>query len=122
MKSMNLLESIEFNDEQAHAQPILADENNRILRFALKPGQLLKEHRAPSSAVRIIVLEGKGIFKGENEASVTCGANSIIVFEPNELHSVQAMDENLIFVAILQNTQENIPEFKAVGLLYNLNK
>lgn len=121
MKSMNLFEKIEFNDKKASAQPLLADENNRIIRFALRQGQFLQEHRVPSSAVRIIVLQGNGVFKGEQDKTITCGPNSLVVFEPNELHSVQALEEDLIFIAILQNTKELVSEFKPVGLLEELS-
>jgi hypothetical protein len=47
MKKMNLLENQEFNDLNPHAQTLLANNHNRIMRFMLKPGQLLKEHQSP---------------------------------------------------------------------------
>lgn len=117
MKSINLLEEIEFNDTRVLGQAILADKNNRIIRFALKAGQCLKEHRVPSSAVRIIVIKGSGVFSGEDNKGVELGPQSLIIFEPNEAHSVQALDMELVFVAILQGSPELKEAHKPVGLL-----
>jgi quercetin dioxygenase-like cupin family protein len=115
MKSIDLLENLEFNETKAHAQPLLANEHNRIMRFMLKPGQLLKEHQAPSSAVNIVIIQGRGIFSGAGE-SKELGPSSLIVFEPGEAHSVQALDQDLVFLLILKEAPD-LTSSKPVGMM-----
>ncbi len=49
MRTTNLLENLEFHGERPYAQPLYVDEHGRVIRFMLKPGQTIEEHRAPSS-------------------------------------------------------------------------
>lgn len=106
MKTIDLLENLEFSDRGAHAQALLANRDNRIMRFVLKPGQAIKEHAAPSSSVSIIVLQGRGVFCGGDGQAQEQGPNALIFFEMGEPHSVRALDEDLVFVAILKEAPE----------------
>jgi len=63
MESLNLMEGIKFNDSHPIARPIHVDKNGRVLQFALKPGQVLKEHSSASSPVYLLVLKGEGVLK-----------------------------------------------------------
>jgi quercetin dioxygenase-like cupin family protein len=47
MKAYSLLENLEFHDKNPYAEPLLVNENSRILRFTLRPGQEVREHEAP---------------------------------------------------------------------------
>lgn len=116
MKKMNLLENQEFNDLNPHVQTLLANNHNRIMRFMLKPGQLLKEHQSPSSAVNIVVLEGHGLFSDAEGNTQELGPLDLIVYEPGEKHAVQALEQNLVFLAILKESP--MQEFsKEVGVM-----
>ena len=64
MKTTNLIEGIQFGDIEARGEPLYVDKLGRVIRFALKPGQSMREHNAPSSPVYIVVLKGKGMFAG----------------------------------------------------------
>ena len=101
MKTFQLLENIEFHDKNPYAQPLQVDENGRILRFALKPGQIVHEHTAPHSPVYLVVLQGNGLFAGADGVELKFGPNTLLTFEPDEPHSIQALDEELVFLALL---------------------
>ncbi|MCP4369330.1 MAG: hypothetical protein GY797_14625, partial [Deltaproteobacteria bacterium] len=64
MKTVKLLDGLEFHDKDPYAQPLHVDKNGRALRFTLRPGQSVQEHNAPQSPVFIVVLKGHGLFSG----------------------------------------------------------
>ena len=101
MKTFELFENIIFNDDNPNAEPLHVDRNGRILRFALQPGQLVKEHKAPHSPVNIIVLQGEGNFSAGDGVFQKFGPQSMLLFDPGEAHSIQALDEPLVFLVIL---------------------
>jgi len=101
MKTMQLLDSLEFHNEHPYAQPLFVAENGRVLRFMLKPGQNIEEHNVPGSPFFIVVLKGEGMFAGDDEKEQQFGPNSLLIFDPREGHSVRALDEELIFVGFL---------------------
>ena len=87
MKTVQLLENLEFHDKDPYAQPLHVAKTGRILRFTLKPGQEVVEHSAPDSPVYL------------KEAQF--GPNSLLIFEPGEEHSIRAEDEELVLIAFL---------------------
>ncbi len=109
MKPVSLLDNIIFKDEAANIQPMLVDDSGRVMRFALKPGQKIKPHRGPQVALLMIVLKGRGLFRGEEDAPVECGPGTMLVFEVGELHGAEATDEELVFLAILRQTPAGVP-------------
>lgn len=117
MKSLGLLDDLVFGDENPNAQPILVDANSRILRFTLKPGQKIKEHLSPNSPLYIVVIDGRGIFAGADGKGAEFGPNSLLIFDKAEPHAIEALDENLVFIAFLREFSENIPAEKTGGLL-----
>jgi len=101
MRSMGLLDQLEFHDTDPYAEPLFVDENNRVLRFTLKPGQSIVEHNAPHSPFNVVVLQGRGLFAGGDGQERSFGPNSLLVFDPGEHHSIRALDEPLVFVGFL---------------------
>ena len=101
MKLIHLYENWVFHDDNAYAEPLLVDEEKRVLRFALQPGQIVKEHVAPSSPVHIVVLQGKGIFTDAQGQEHEHGEGTLLIFDAGEKHSIRALEERLVFVAIL---------------------
>jgi quercetin dioxygenase-like cupin family protein len=89
-------------DNAPYAQPLRVSEQGRILRFTLRPGQTVKQHTAPESPINIVVIAGRGLFTGANELAEQFGPDSLVIFDAGETHSIQAMDENLVFVAFMQ--------------------
>lgn len=104
MKSFDILDDVEFNDDHPAAKSILIDKDSRLIRFCLLPGQIIKEHSSPSSPVYIIILEGKGLFSNEEGILEKFGENTCIKYDQNEKHSIQAIDEKLIFIALLRGS------------------
>lgn len=105
MKSKQLLEELEFHDSVPFAQPLLVDQYSRILRWMLKPGQEIKEHQVPHSPFYVIILKGHGIFTGKDQQEQTYGPNTLLIFEPDELHTVRALNEDLVFVGFLHGVE-----------------
>ena len=102
MKTNHLLEALEFHDTGAFAQPLLVENEGRILRWMLAPGQTIVEHRVPHSHLYIIVLKGHGMFAANGEPEQVFGPNTLLTLDPNEPHTVRALDEELVFVSFLQ--------------------
>jgi quercetin dioxygenase-like cupin family protein len=101
MKTFELYENIIFNDTQPNAEPLHVDRDGRILRFALQPGQTVKEHTAPHTPVNIVILQGQGIFAGSDGVGRKFGPETMLLFDPGEPHSIEALDEQLVFLVIL---------------------
>lgn len=110
MKSKQLLEALEFHESDPFAQPLMVDKNGRILRWMLKPGQRIVAHSVPHSPFYVVVLKGHGMFAVEGEPEQAFGPDSLLTFEPSEVHSVRALDEELVFVGFLQGAAGARPE------------
>ncbi|MCC6455405.1 MAG: cupin domain-containing protein [Caldilineaceae bacterium] len=110
MKAEQLLTNLQFHDSVANAQPILVDQHSRIIRWMLKPGQQIEEHKVPGSPFYVVVLLGRGIFAGDGGQEQEFGPGSLLVFEPGELHTVRALNENLVFVSFMESTEHMRPE------------
>ena len=107
MKTTNLTKDVQFDEKDAHAEPLYVDKLGRAIRFALKPKQTLKEHSAPSSPFYAVVLKGKGMFAGDDGKEVKCGPNTLLIFDPKENHTIRALDEELIFIGFLHGAPSN---------------
>ena len=101
MKTINLLDNLIFDEAHPKIEALHADENTRIVRFALAPGQEIREHKASQAVVQLQVLQGSGIFTGGDGQPHEFGPNMMMLFELGENHSIQALDEPLVFVAFL---------------------
>lgn len=111
MKTLPLLQALEFRDDRPLAKPLFVGESGRVLRFTLKPNQRVAKHCAPHSPVHIVVLRGKGMFAGEDGREVLLEPNALVVFDAGEVHAVRALDEDLVFAAFLHKV-EGVPEPK----------
>lgn len=100
MRTFNLYKDIEFNERKAHAQSLHSNEEGRALRFALLPEQEIKDHEATHSPVHLVVLQGKGMFTGADGVERECEAGMMVVFDAGETHSVRALDDKLVYIAI----------------------
>lgn len=82
------------------ATRVLHDEPNlRVIAFHLLPGQTVPPHRS-TSTVLVQVIAGHGRFAGE-EAEATLRAGEAAVYQPGEMHSITALDEPLVFHAVI---------------------
>ena len=101
MKLIQLYENWVFHDENPYAEPLHVDHEKRVLRFALHPGQSVKEHIAPNSPVHLVILRGQGIFTDGDGTDHQCAEGALLVFDSAEKHSIRALEEDLVFMAIL---------------------
>jgi quercetin dioxygenase-like cupin family protein len=110
MKVQRILEGLEFHEPVPFAQPLLVDQNVRILRWMLKPGQSVREHNAPGSPFYVVVVQGRGLFGGADGQEQEAGPGDLLIFEPGENHTVHALGENLVFVGFLLGVEEMRPD------------
>lgn len=103
MKTINLLDNLQFGDTDPRAEPLHVDREGRAILFTFKPNQSIREHNAPSSPFFAVVLKGHGIFTSGDGVEHTCGPNTLLVFDAGENHSIRAIDE-LIFLGILHGS------------------
>jgi len=101
MQAMNLLDNLEYRADAPSRQAVHVSPNGRIVRFALKAGQSIPPHRAANASLCILVVKGRGLFAGEDGVKREFGPGAFLVFEPGESHSIDALDEELVFIAIL---------------------
>ena len=101
MKTFRLLDNLEFHDEVPFAQPLLVNDEGRVLRFTLRPGQVVREHEAPHSPVYIVIIKGEGFFAGTDGVEARIGPDTLIVFDSGEKHSLRADKEELVCLVIL---------------------
>jgi quercetin dioxygenase-like cupin family protein len=71
----------------------------------LKPGQRIGEHKVPGLPFYVVILKGTGIFAGGDGIEQEYGPGSLLILEPGEIHSVRALDEELVFVSFLHGTE-----------------
>lgn len=112
MRAINLLDQLEFREDGANSEALFFDADGRIIRFSLKPGQVIPAHRAANSPLYIIVIRGRGMFAGEDGVMQEFGPNSLLVFDRAESHSIEALDEELVFIAILRGATAARPPKK----------
>jgi len=105
MNTFDLLKDVTFNEHGPHAEPVQHSTDGRVIRFALQPGQILREHHSPHSPVHVVVVSGRGLFKGANGEEQEAGAGTLVTFAEDEHHAVHALDVELVFVAILSGAQ-----------------
>ncbi len=101
MKPFKLYENWVFHDDNPYAEPLHVDAEKRILRFALRPRQQVREHVAPNSPVHIVVLKGQGVFTGADGVEHQHGEGTLLIFDSGEKHSIRALEEDLVFMVIL---------------------
>ena len=119
MKSISSLEKVEFHDKYPSAEPLFVSDEARVLRFALRPGQVVREHNAPHSPVLVTVLQGQGMFAGGDGVEQQCGPNDLVIFQAGEDHSIRALNEDLIFAVFLREAPEaRSTEYHQVGEKY----
>lgn len=71
----------------------------RLVVFRIGPGQAVAPHHN-ASTVMLTVLAGRGIVSdGDGERAVAAGA--VVAYEPNELHGMRAVDEELVLLATI---------------------
>ncbi len=74
--------------------------DSRLVVFRIEPGQEVSAHRSTSTVV-LNVLEGSGILSGADGEQRSCSAGDIVLYEPNEEHSMRASEETLLILATI---------------------
>ena len=101
MKTTQLMAGWEFHEGNPFAQPLHVAADGRVLRFALRRGQAVREHMAPHSPVYIVILAGQGMFAGAEGKEELFGPHTLVMFDAGEEHSIRALEDDLVFIAFL---------------------
>ncbi len=104
MKAIDLFENLKYGDEDPHGEPVYSAKDGRAILFTLKPGQGIREHKAPSTPFFAVILRGKGVFSGGDGDTHTYGPNTLLVFDAGENHLIRAINEELVFIGILHGS------------------
>jgi len=109
MDHYRLLETIEFSEgtEHGHAVALHPSASSRTLLFALHEGQTIKRH-CVHSPMHIIVLRGLGEFTVDGQTAVPAGESSLLVLDLGETIQVRANGSDLVFLAVLRGTHEQL--------------
>ena len=71
----------------------------RLVVFRIAPGQAVASHRSPST-VLLTVLRGSGVVSGA-DGERSCAAGEVIVYGPDEVHGMRAVEEELHLLAVI---------------------
>lgn len=105
MKTIELFDGLQFHEKNPYSQPLCIDGHGRVLRFALRPGQSIREHNTPDSPLYLLVLDGNGVFSGNDGREVECAAGTLLIFDPNESHVLHARDRDLILIGFMHDVR-----------------
>ena len=101
MQSLSIHENLVYHDPNPYAEPLFVSPTGRVLRFALRPGQVVREHTAPSSPVYLITLQGTGFYSGRDGEEQRFGPGMLLIFDVGEPHAIRAEAEEVVFLAFL---------------------
>lgn len=110
MKSTLLLQDAVFDPVKPHAAALYVDKFGRAILWTLEPGQSIQDHRVPQSPFYVVVLQGHGWFGGADGTPERVGPNTLLVFDPGEMHQIRAEDERLVFVGFLHGAPGNVSD------------
>lgn len=75
----------------------LVDENNlQITHLQIKSGEEIPSHKSDKSVI-VVIYKGKVDFSGENNKEIIIPGD-IIVMNPNEIHSLKAIEDSDLMV------------------------
>lgn len=101
MKTIHLFDTLQFHEKNPYPQPLSIDQSGRVLSFALRPGQTIREHNSADSPLYIIVMEGNGIFSGSDGRETECPPGTLLIFDPGERHTLRARDRDLVLIGFV---------------------
>jgi len=102
MYTYYLLKNLAFHENRPFSEPLFVSDYGRVLRFTLKPGQSIKEHRASQSPFFAVVVQGEGVFTGKDGNEVRLGEGSLVIFAPGEAHAIRAENSELMFIGFME--------------------
>lgn len=106
MKIIQLFDNLQFHEKNPYPQPLSIDGQGRVLSFALRPGQCIREHNPPDAPLYLVVLDGTGIFSGSDGREMDCAPGTLLIFDPGERHMLCARDRDLILVGFMRSPQD----------------
>jgi quercetin dioxygenase-like cupin family protein len=95
--------ALSANPDRPATAVLLDTPDARLVVFRLAPGQAVAAHRSTSS-VLLTVVSGSGVLSGEGVDGVderSCSSGEWISYEPNELHGMRALHEELVVLATI---------------------
>jgi quercetin dioxygenase-like cupin family protein len=92
-------EAVAPNQTRPATAVVLDTPDARMIVFRIAPGQAVAPHRNRSTVI-LTVLSGQGLVSGA-EAERAVSAGDVVTYEPNELHGMRAVDEELVLLATI---------------------
>lgn len=91
--------AVSAHPERPATAVILDAPDLRLVVFRIAPGQQVAPHRSPST-VTLTVLQGTGVITGA-DALRRCAPGDVVAYDPEELHGMQATDEEFLLLAAI---------------------
>ena len=95
--------AVSHNPNKPASATLFDSPDVRLIVFRLMPGQVVPPHGNASTVV-LTVLAGNGIVVGMDNGSPcerTCTMGDVIVYAPNETHSMRAVHEEFLLHATI---------------------
>lgn len=93
---INLREQVQFSDQGPQAHLLSESPEARLVGFALRAGQEIKEHRSPSQLL-VQVIDGSLVFTVA-EQSLTLRAGMVLQVDAGAPHSLRATSDTLMLL------------------------
>lgn len=95
--------AVAANPDKPATAILHASDDVRLVVFRLAPGQQVVPHSS-TSTVSLLVLAGAGQLTGADDAyplARDVKAGDMVIYEPNELHGMRALDDELLLLATI---------------------
>ncbi len=94
MKSTNILENIEYNDEKVAISVLFETETTKEIRIVFKKGQLMKKHQT-KFPITVQIVEGAIDF-GVNDTTHNLVKGNIVALEGSVPHDLLAIKDSVV--------------------------
>ncbi len=93
--------SLQFKEQPV--QSIFKHDNNKFVQLSFEAGQTLANHKT-ANTLALVVVEGKVHF-GHDSQTHMLEALDMVVVEPNQEHSVEALERSIVLLVLLAETK-----------------
>ena len=104
METLNLFEHVHFDKQKPVFRTLLPGPGSRVMLLCLSSGQIIPEHSA-ATPITVQALSGRATFFDENEAC-EMAAGALLRLEGGRRHRVEAQDDSVLVVTILESSAE----------------